>query len=297
MPEIPSLSEVLKNWIRSELRRMGVVVRRVQPYRPPTVVFEDPLEALVYHRGGRPAAFRCLLDRCVAFNGFLFGAQGWHPFVAAAKELGRSMALSYAGSLLERYYGVWQPANAAEALIGCGAFEIPALARLPSYAYLSPWLSVTPDEFMRDQQGHVEEENLSFGGTRLPISAGYNHHGPVSEEKGLIEHRRLKSLYHSISAEGFSRTWGDVEATLLVREGEYRFVINHGHHRSAVASALGALDVPACFSQTRVVNLGEAEYWPQVRRGVWPLEAAVAYFHHLFDFDSGAWAHERGLLP
>jgi hypothetical protein len=291
------IAETVKTWVRSRLRGMGIVVRRVKPSRSPPIVFDDPLEALVYRRGGKPAAFRCPLERCVAFNGFPFGAEGWHPFVAAARELGSATEPSYRGSLLERYYHAWQPTDAAEALIGCTGFDIPALAGRPSYAYLAPWLSVTSAEFMRAQEQYVEEENLAFGGIRLPISAGYTHHGPVSYEKGQIEHERLKSLYRSISSGGYDRSHGDVEATLLKRGSEHRFLINHGHHRSAVASASGVLDVPACFSQLMMVDIGEAEYWPQVRCGGWPLEAAVAYFHHLFDFDSVEWARGLGLTP
>jgi hypothetical protein len=286
--------ESIKNWIRLQLGRLGIAVRRVEQHQPPAV-FEDPLEALVHAQGGKPAAFHCPLDHCIAFNGFQFGGPGWHPFVEAARELGRSPERAYAGSLLERYYDVWQPADAAEALIGCGAVELGTLARLPSYGYIAPWLSVTTEEFLRNQANWVKEENISFGGEGLSISAGYNHHGPVSNAKGIIEHERLKSLYRSISDKGLLRTWGDVEATMLKRGSEQRFMIVRGHHRSAVASALGALDVPACFPRVKVVDLEEAEYWPQVRRGVWSLEAAVVYFHHLFDFDSRAWAQEKGL--
>jgi hypothetical protein len=286
--------ESAKRWVRSQLGRLGIVVRRVEPYQPPTVL-EDPLEALVLSQGGRPASFRCPLDHCVAFNGFQFGGTGWHPFVAAAIELGRSPERAYAGSLLQRYYDVWQPANAAEALIGCGAAELGSLARLPSYAYIFPWLSVTTEEFLHNQEDWVREENISFGGVRLSISAGYNHHGPVTKVKGTIEHERLKRLYRSVSDVGLLRTWGDVEATMLKRGSEQRFMIVRGHHRLAVVSALGAVDVPASFPRVKVVNLEEAEYWPQVRRGVWSLGAAVAYFHHLFDFDSRMWAQQQGL--
>jgi hypothetical protein len=290
-----SFSEAVKRLIRSRLYRYGIVVRRDRPGGPPPPIFEDPLEALVVRRGGVPAAFTCPLDRCVSFNGFNFGGGGWHPFVATAMEIGRTGASGYPGSVLERYYAIWQPQNAAAALIGCTSAKMPAMERLPSYAYVLPWLSVTPEQFKRDQEIWVERENARYGRVSLPIAAGYNHHGPVTREKGEIEYRRLTNAYTSISAVGYERERGHVEVTQLKRGDEYRYYLSHGHHRSAASSALSATTVPAVYSPTRIVDVDEAAYWPQVRRGVWPLEAATRYYDHLFDFDSRGWARGLGL--
>lgn len=60
-------------------------------------------------------------------------------------------------------------------------------------------------------------------------------------------------------------------------------------------TALGFQTIPARFHRQHVVDIEMAEHWPQVRSGLWTQEQAEAYFNHLFDFDSRAWARARGL--
>lgn len=83
-------------------------------------IFDDPLEAIYRERGGKRAAFHCPIDRCVHINGLNFSAGGWHPFSALLEGIGTGADASYEGSILERYYQVWRPRNAREALIGVG---------------------------------------------------------------------------------------------------------------------------------------------------------------------------------
>lgn len=203
----------LKAAIRSALRRRGIILYRIrQP--PPPPIYEEPWDALHLVRGGRPAAFWCPLDRCVTFNGFSFGANGWHPFVAAAAEYASGGPVTYAGSVLERYYGTWQPRNAREALIGCDNADTFVLECMPSWAYLAPWCALTPDEFTMRQKEAVASENRTSG-VKLSIGEGYNHHGPVSPTKGSIEFSRLSRVYHSMAVHGFDREKGDIRVIAL----------------------------------------------------------------------------------
>lgn len=61
-------------------------------------------------------------------------------------------------------------------------------------------------------------------------------------------------------------------------------------------SALGYETIPAIFFRSHVVDIEMARHWPNVRNGLWTREQAEAYFHHLFDFDSLAWAREQGYV-
>jgi hypothetical protein len=289
------LSARIRHAVRVALRRVGIAVHRVRPPGPPPPLFDDPLAALHVARGGKPAAFLCPLAQCVAFNGFTFGADGWHPFVMAAGACGAEEGGAYEDSVLETFYERWQPANAAEALIGCDGAAVPALAQMPSWGYLFPWNPSDPEEHAAEQRANVEHANRTLGQIDLPITAGYNHHGPVAPLKGAMEHDRLSRLHRSLAATGYDRKHGDIVVTLLKRGIDRRYLVVSGHHRSAVASALGFQAIPAVFAEPRVVDLQDVDYWPQVRLGRWPREAAVRYFGHLFDFDAPGWARQRGL--
>lgn len=61
-------------------------------------------------------------------------------------------------------------------------------------------------------------------------------------------------------------------------------------------SALGYKTIPAVFKRDHIIRVDDVDYWPQVRSGVWGRDDALRYVDHLFDFDSRAWAQERGLL-
>jgi len=83
---------------------------------------------------------------------------------------------------------------------------------------------------------------------------------------------------------------------VLRRDGDYRCLVEHGHHRIGAAAALGMSNIPATIRQGATIDRADVDYWTQVRRGIWPRHAALDYFHHLFDFDSRAWADTRGLI-
>jgi hypothetical protein len=133
--------------IRSAFKALGYTIsRRPRPAtrREPPPIFDDPLEALHYHRGGSEAAFHCPLDRTRQIFGFSFSPQGWHPFVATLQEKAVGRAASYQASVLNAFYDAWQPGSAAEAIAGF-AHQAPRGFHLrPARdAYLKPWSSLS----------------------------------------------------------------------------------------------------------------------------------------------------------
>ena len=127
-------------------------------------------------------------------------------------------------------------------------------------------------------------------------SHGFTDFGPVSDELGRMEYKRLTNIYNRIKQEGYNREKGDVGVMVLQRNDEYRYLVTgNGYHRMAVMSSLGFEKVPATFNRLWILSAGDVDYWPQVISGVWSREAATRYFNHLFDFDSRAWAVELGL--
>lgn len=261
-------------------------------------IFDSPHAALWYEQRGRRAAFHCPLEYVVKRIGFS-NPGGWHPFVAALQEYEAGESSRYEGSVLKKFYEVHQPENAAEAYIG---FQDAPEAYLsyPAHLYnLRPWVSMTLEQMDQYRRRAAERDNREHnsGQTVLSNKDGFKEHGPVSERKGQLEYKRLVKVYNSIKANGYDRSQGHAYFLMLQREKELRFMNGgQGVHRTAAMVALGYETIPAMFSKKYVVDVELVDYWPKVREGIWTCEQAEAYFHHLFDFDSRAWAREQGLL-
>ena len=281
-----------KKAIKKLFSAIGFEIRRVDTRSTPPPNFQDPLEAMFHVNCGEPATFTCMLSDCVIFNGFSFDQKGWHPFVYALNEFRENRGREFEGSRLDSYYRAWQPADAAEALIGLT--EAPeVLKRYPSFIKHVPWLNLGCEERLNQISRILCEENAGHGHPELGVRDGYGLHGPVSPAKGRLEYRRLTGLFEKIEREGFRCSGNAIAVQILKRGNEFRFWVAHGYHRTAVLKALGHEEFQA--APTMVVDVNEVDHWPQVYRGTWTRKQALDYFDHCFDFDAVAWARARGL--
>ena len=294
-----SLTEAAKSLLQISFHKMGYAVQRYDPQENQSPglapLFEDPKEALCYQQGGKDAAFKCPIDRCVHAVGFGYGP-GWNPFVATLQEHEHRSA-DYDSSLLKNYYQAWRPPSAKEAIAG---FEnAPSnFENLPSmYFLLSPWRSHTLAETGTAIKKWYKKDHKRSDQPLSVEKSGLKHFGPVSDEKGRFEFTRFTRVYESIKEYGYDRGRGDVKLVPLRRDDQFLYLLHGGHfHRITAVAALGYEAIPATFASPHCIDVKDVDYWPQVRRGVWPRQAAIDYFNHLFDFDSMAWARERGLL-
>lgn len=298
----PMIYEAVKKALKKPLHFVGMDLVRRHPHDersddlPP--LYDDPLEALWWsQKRGKEVAFRCPLDLNIMGNGFSCNPHGWHPFVEALREYAAGSATSYEGSILETFYQTHQPANAAEAIAGFDRCP-PVFESQPAHVYrLFPWRPKTVGEIESQVRQWTNQENRIHGDEDVTLDLdGYPYHGPVSPKKGRLEYRRLLQIYDRLASQGYDRSYGHARVVPLRRGTEYRFFVSGGGlHRTAAMASLNYDTIPAVFEEP-VVELEMIEYWPQVRHGVWSRAAAEAYFNHLFDFDSRAWARDRGLL-
>jgi len=285
--------EFVKIVVKRGLATLGFELRRLPATALPAPLYDDPMEAISRINAGELAAIRGSLKDCVMYNGLSLGQQGWHPFVEAARCYLKTGNEAASRAVLDVFYSKWQPINALEALIGA-RIGPQLLARFPPHLMHAPWITASPDERMKFTERNVEVESLSITGQLLTIKDGYGLHGPVSREKAELEHKRLINIVRSIRKVGYDRTLGDVTAQVLRRGDEYRYRLMHGHHRASALVALGHNSIPVV--PTMLVDREDVEHWPQVYRGIWSRDEALAYFDHHFDFDSGSWAHAIGLV-
>lgn len=293
----------MKRFIKSGLERLGLVIHKKPDVNRSDSVFDSAVEALYYEHVDQPytcpskpsMAFKCPVDKIVSSNGFNHSNGGWHPFSSTLEEFEKGKSECYNDSLLKKYYDTWRPNNGLEAIVGWG-YPHKVLANIPSYVILPPWNPNTIDQEEEAVRSWTSKDNREHGEVDFGIEHGCNYHGPVSEEKGEIEYNRLASVYESIKEKGYDRSYGDVCVNVLRRGQEYRYMAVGGHHRIAAVKALGYTYVPSRFRMHWIIDVDEAELWPQVRRGVWSKDAAVSYLHHLFDFDAREWARSQGIL-
>lgn len=293
---VTSATEKAKSLLQVGLNKMGYVVHRLTEesgFKGPPPICDDPLQVIYEMRGGGRAAFRCSVNECVFRNGLSNSEGGWNQFKATVAEYLQGHT-QFEGSVLEQYYSTWKPKNALEALL-FPATEPRTLADFPAYTTHFPWLASSPSQ--REQfTRHSYPKEVATDGKDLDITSGFFLHGPVSKAVGEIEYKRCVDVLRSLKRRGYVRNFGDVEVQVLKREDEHRYFVCHGHHRIGVMSALGIQYAPAQIRNGAIIRIEDVDYWPQVRRGVWPRQAAIDYFNHLFDFDSRAWAREHGLL-
>lgn len=295
-----------KQKILKVIRKAGIEIHRVpgrydDTYKntadlPP--IFNDPLAALAYEQSGKIAAFQCPLDLTIKPNALSYGSDKWHPFVETLREYEKGEITTYEGSVLEAYYSIHQPANAAEGIIGFQ--QTPEFFKhKPAHIYRhSPWRSLTVQEIDGEIRRFTKKHSISHGDEVMTLeSDGYQYHGPVSLRKGRLEYQRLIRTYENIKENGYDRKQGHAHFFILRRGTETRFLaLGSGNHRSAAMAALGYDTIPALFQRPSFIDSNMAQYWPQVQENLWSREQAFAYFNHLFEFDSKAWAREIGLL-
>jgi hypothetical protein len=298
------MKKFAKNTVLRGVKAFGYTISRRPPPAPPrelAPIFDDPLDAVHYYNGGKSAAFNCPLEQTRVATGFSYSADGWHPWVATLQEFAEGGSATYQDSVFKAYHDAWQPKTGAEAVAGFTRHSPPGMSRLPPRAAsMVPWISFSFEEILEEVRRWTRRDYAALGldFDYDPALHGDNMIGPIHAALGDMEYLRLTRVFASIQENGYQRK-GDVLVTILKRGSELRFLkTGGGMHRTAAVAALGFDTIPATFRRDRapLFDVADVDRWPKVVSGFWTREAAVRYVDHLFDFDSAAWAAERGLL-
>ena len=195
------------------------------------------------------------------------------PFTETVKNYLNGSCVSFEGSVLETYYRVWQPKNAAE-LLGLNFDEAnEELLRTPPFGVVWPW------DFDRPER-RVQQNNAGDG--------GWQHCGPVSQDKGRREFCRYQEVADSIIKNGYQRNSysidGDIAGQVLIRGSEWRILICDGMHRYAVLQALGWSNIPVCLRRwPMLIRREDVLSWPNVANLLFDVNSATKIFDRLFD--------------
>ncbi len=236
----------------------------------------NPLEAAIRTKRS-PALLEVPLAKCRGLRAMAFPceAQSNHPFIVALRANDMT--------LLREYYNLVQPATVGELFDTTSNNPI---TQMPAMSYVYPWDGMPSDDIHKYRKVFVSNETKIHGGTRK--FEGWHHFGPLSHDKVKMEFQRLVSTYQSIKSKGYQRTDepdGDIAGVLLLKDNDFRVVIQKGHHRIAALAALGHSDVPVRIgiSRKRYIDSGSVAEWPGVRSSAFTLQEATQIFNRIYD--------------
>lgn len=279
---------MLRQLARLALNHLGYDVRRVAS--PASVhvpeAGADPItfEYMPQRRGH--AVFEIPVEDARAFQSLALPlTPQCHPFVLAFRsalwEQGDEAARSSIEGILRAYYERVCPTSAAEVL-GVSAEEAPGLGGVGPHSQLLPWTGTSLGEEIQRFQRIARFEGLQNGFV-THVRDGLTSFGPVRPAKLTLEVARLYRLVASVKSRGFIRfdRRSPLEVAAIRSGNQYKWVINSGQHRFAMAAALEIGSVPAIV--TEVIRREDAAHWPQVVSGVFSERGALSVFDRMFD--------------
>lgn len=285
------MTELFIKPLRYVLRRFGFdLTKRSYPTVTPITPLEDPCDAL-YHIGD--VAFEVPLEKCRYPYHFSYDPAGWHPFVAVLRQYEKNPELHYEASILHEYYERYRPRDVFEAF-----FPNDKVGRVPGAQALAS-LSIPPYEPFFPWDPHKPQIKGEKG---LEPSHGNQGFGPVTEQKGRLEFRRLVETYESVKRHGYKPRQdhdGDIRGYFLITPNDYRFFVRQGLHRTAVLSAMDLQKARVRFYKPtpRAVFLADSANWPQVKQGFLTKVLAERIFEMFFTENGTQKAERLGLAP
>lgn len=250
-----------------------------------TQVTDNPLEA-GYRAGGKSFLIHADVSRCR--NLWWFPLDSKHnPFTRTITEYRNATCRTYEDSYLHRFYESFQPKCVAE-IFGFEGPADPRLRDMPAKALVFPWDRGDMVRRLKFRHNYALVENTSRG-RKLSGEHGILWLGPVSREKGELEFRNLMRIAGSVESNGYARSGkpdGDISAFVLLRDADFRYQIAKGNHRSSVLPALGHSSIPVRIQGTsiaRFIYREQAEYWPNVKSGLYTRQQALQIFDTVFD--------------
>jgi len=257
------------------LNRFGLRLERTRPLRrdleeaeaaPQPVPIEevDDLEfrATRWH-------YTVPVEKMVGRPIFGYGPKSWHPLKAACEEIIATIDAPYETSTLRRFYATFQPKTVAEAhhLDDAGP-----LGELPVSSLFEPWSLPRPpyDDPFNPQ-----------------APSGTPVFGPQSDDAGEVEWQRLRRSVISVRDYGYQPRLfpqGRINVTVLRSQGEERYLVMHGLHRTAVLSAMGhqRIEVGVDHRNPWIVDENQVDDWPYVRSGFVTRDLAVRNLRRYF---------------
>lgn len=251
-------------------------------------LIDDPLEALE-RANGTTALVEIPMARCRTLHALAFPAhpESDNPYILTARWMQATSQDDQPPeeSPLSAYFEAVQPLSAAQFF----GIRSDRLSSLTPIAAEWPWTGPSGRPVQLRRHNTVAKE-ARVNGWDLAAGHGWQHVGPVTEEKLRLELERTANLVRSIGRSGYRaeqsglrRGLDQIRGLLLVNErGEWRFVVDGGEHRVAVLAALGHATFPGVVRPDGVYYRSGVEEWPGVAAGDVGTKEATRLFDRVF---------------
>ena len=215
------------------------------------------------------------LSICKTFTGFSFGDQGWHHLIELLKEKENHPDLIYKSSILYCFHQLYRPE---------GTFEL-VKDRNNEEVKFKPALGIFPWGSFRIGYGlNWVLETKNWKNSRFC--------GPTSDD--------FMKLYDQIKNNGYKPyQYGFIGGTTLKRHnGDERFVVLQGNHRSAILSFLGfdSMSVKPVTGRYNIIKEKDVANWHYVKNNQCSKKDVLAYFNAFFELNSTDLANRFGLV-
>jgi hypothetical protein len=206
------------------------------------------------------------LDEAVTIFGASFGAGGWHHLRKTLEEYDRNPSLAVQNTTLFRFLNDFQPTSISE-LAGWSNVK----EHLPIFVY--PW-----GTFRKGETSSIKNVwNSRFC-------------GPSTSAFIEDEFARIETMYRNMRQFGY-RPWkyscSFIGGTMLLkRDGQRRFVVLQGNHRTAILAHLGACSsfiARYLHGYLSVLKEDDVEKWPLVISGRCSVPHARSIFNFFFE--------------
>lgn len=251
--------------IKFFLNSFGLILTRVDSVREElsctyeTAIWYDKLQPI----------FNVKIEDTCDFFSFGFAYEGHQPYVKTLVEYKNNKKLTYETSYLKKYYGEFCPSTTCEVFFGHR--EIYKQSHKGLTEFLLPWNN---------------KPKIDYDNKKLMYS------GPMSDDEGKAEFKRLLKVYNSIEKKGYYKRKSSslhnsnhIQGYFLKKNNCYKFIVLHGKHRIASLSVLGKVYAPVTFDlyNPRVIDINSLDSWPQVRNKTYSKEVALRIFNSFFN--------------
>ena len=223
------------------------------------------------------------IETCSNHMGFSYGKDGWHYFIECLKEFDQNKKLKPEDSILFRFYQRYQPTSTFNLVSHKGD----GVKFRPPFG-IYPWGTFTT------------ESSKNGGSPRNRFTS--RHVGPSDLNLVRSVTHNLLSLYENIKLGGY-RPWdfkrAFVGGTFLKKEnGESRYVMLQGNHRTAILAHLGYESILTRYLKgyDRFINEWDVRDWYYVKTGECSVDDALAYFNAYFEVDGVERAKRCGII-
>lgn len=241
------------------------------------------LSALYVYLNRRSQLCEVPIDICTNPMGFSFAPDGWNYLIEQLKQFDSNPNVEVKDSVLFRFHQCYQPMNMSDLPVSAG-YNITFKPDLSIY----PWGSF---DIEKSRSGGMAKDAYR---TRF--------YGPSSLALVEDDLSNLFGLYKYMKNHGY-RPWhfrnAFIGGVFLERvNGQRKFVVLQGNHRTAILAHLGKTKILTRYLKGyyRCIREEDLDEWFYVKSGQCSNEDAVAYISSFFKLNGTERAKAMGLL-